>query len=150
MDNNFQMSFVVEQPASKLFNAINNVTQWWNENLKGESKELNDEFEVQFSDDVHYSKQKLIELVPNKKVVWLVTDSKLSWLKNKHEWTGTKIVFEIFDHPKGTALKFTHIGLNPETECYKDCSNGWRQYINSLYKLISTGKGEPEKVKIYE
>ena len=112
--------------------------------MEGSSQKLNDEFTVQF-EDMHFSKQKLIEVIPNEKVVWHVTDSKLSWLKNKEEWTGTKIVFEISSQENRTQLHFTHIGLIPDVECYNDCSNAWSQYIHSLFNLITTGKGQPGK-----
>jgi Activator of Hsp90 ATPase homolog 1-like protein len=86
----------------------------------------------------------LVEVVPDKKVVWLVTKSKLTFLKNQTEWTGTKISFEIAAKNGKTAIRFIHHGLVPEIECYKDCTGGWNQYIGSLDKLITTGKGKPE------
>jgi hypothetical protein len=147
-NKNFNIAFAVDQSASEVFNAVTNVSKWWTENVNGNPLTLNDEFTVQF-EDMHFSKQRLIEVVPNKKAVWLVTDSKLSWLKNKQEWTGTKIVFEINILDNRTQLQFTHIGLNPDVECYHDCSNAWSQYIrSSLFDLITTGKGSPEQKQI--
>ena len=87
-------------------------------------KKLNDEFNYQML-EFHFSKQKVVELIPNKKVVWLVTESNLSFTKNKSEWTGTKIVFEISEVNNKTEVLFTHMGLIPKFECYGDCSNGW-------------------------
>ena len=93
---------------------------------------------------MHYSKQKLIEVIPGKKVVWFVTDSKLNFVKDKNEWTGTQVVFEITEYGNKTELRFTHVGLTPQYECYGACSNAWCGYINnSLNSLITTGAGQP-------
>ncbi|HXS35911.1 MAG TPA: SRPBCC domain-containing protein, partial [Flavipsychrobacter sp.] len=98
--------------------------------------------------DIHYSKQKLVEVVPNKKVVWLITDSQLNFTEDKSEWTGTKISFDISEKDNKTQVRFTHNGLVPHFECYNGCSNAWTDYINnSLRNLITTGKGYPTEGK---
>jgi hypothetical protein len=139
----FSISFLVDQRPKEAFAAINNVRSWWTENVDGNTEKLNDEFSVQFW-DVHYSRQKLIEVMPYTKIVWLITESKLTFITDKSEWTGTKIIFDIAKKGNQTEVRFTHIGLAPQIECYNDCSNAWSGYINgSLQSLIATGKGKP-------
>lgn len=142
-NQNYTTTITVEATPQEAFKSINAVTSWWTENLEGRSQKLNDEFIVRFG-DVHVSTQKLVEFIPDKKVVWLVTDSRLNFVKNKSEWTDTKIVFDILQKDGKTVVVFTHLGLAPVLECFNDCSSVWGQYIQqSLLKLINTGKGEP-------
>ena len=109
-------------------------------------KSTNDIFTTHFGET--FVTFKVVEVVPQKKIVWLVTDCYLHWLKDKTEWTNTKLSFEISTENDETKILFTHIGLAPEVECYNDCRKGWDQYIkDSLLKLITEGKGLPERKK---
>ncbi|MEO5943022.1 MAG: SRPBCC family protein [Ferruginibacter sp.] len=138
--NNFTSTFFVNQKPLEVFNAINNVRAWWQGEIHGNTENLDDEFSYQMK-DVHYSKQKIVESIPNKKIVWLITDSKLKF-DNSSEWTGTKILFEIAEINNKTQVRFTHIGLVPTFECYGGCSWAWGELMQqSLHSLITTGKG---------
>ncbi|MFZ0747511.1 MAG: hypothetical protein WAM85_24115, partial [Terracidiphilus sp.] len=87
---------------------------------------------------------KLVELVPGKRVSWLVTDNFFSFTEDKSEWKNTKVVFDIAKNGDQTEIHFTHEGLVPEYECYNVCSDAWGSYIRgSLKSLIATGKGSP-------
>ena len=137
-DQNFTTTFLVKAAPGEVFEIIRDVSQWWTgePGVEGRYSKVGDEFSYRYK-DVHYSKQRVAELVPEKKIVWLVTDSRLNFIKQKDEWTGTRICFEISTIENKTKVRFIHSGLAPEIECYTDCSNAWSFYINeSLRKLI--------------
>lgn len=144
-DQAYTNSFTVDQSPEEVFAAVNNARGWWIEEINGETDKLDAEFTVQFG-DLHRSTQKITEFVSGKKVVWQVTDSQINFVQDKTEWTGTEIIFEISRKNDRTELRFTHVGLAPAIECYSACSNSWGFYINSsLFTLVTTGKGQPEK-----
>jgi hypothetical protein len=139
----FTSTILVDQTPEAAFNAINNVRGWWSEEIEGSTGKRNDEFTYHY-EDVHRCKMKLIDVVPGKKLVWLVLDNYFAFTKDKSEWTGTKISFEISKQENKTQIRFTHLGLVPKYECFEICSDAWTNYIqNSLRGLISTGKGQP-------
>jgi len=144
----FTTSVLVDKSPREAFNAINNVRGWWSEEIKGDSSKLNDEFSYHY-EDLHRCKMKLIEVIPDKKVVWLVLDNYFQFTKDKSEWKGTKIIFDIAEKNGKTEVRFTHEGLGPEVECFNDCSGGWNYYLHcSLFPMITTGKGKPDKKEI--
>ena len=75
------------------------------------------------------TKMKIIEFVPDKKVVWLVTESEIFFVRDKSEWKGSKVCFEISKEKNKTKVSITHIGLVPEIECFTNCSKGWNYYL---------------------
>jgi len=135
---NYTVTIEVPNSPQDIFNRIKEVSKWWSKDLEGSSTKLNDEFIIHHPGR-HYSKQKLIEVIPDKKVVWLVTESKLNWLeKDKDEWTNTRMVFEISAKGNKTVLHFTHEGLVPEKKCYARCEKGWNMIIKDwLYNFIT-------------
>lgn len=140
-NKDFTTSIIVPQSAAEVFDAICNVSAWWQGDVKGSANKLGDEF-VYSMKPHHITTQQVVELIPNKKVVWLVTDSQINYVQHTNEWLNTKIIFDIDEVNGGTKLTFTHQGLLPSIECYGGCSNAWTGLIEkSLYSLITTGKG---------
>ena len=135
----FTATIEVEKSPQEVFNCIKDVSKWWGGNdLEGSV----DEFTIHHP-NAHFSKQKLIELIPDQKIVWLITEATLTWLqKNKHEWAGTKVIFEIAAKENKTEVLFTHEGLVPRLECYSRCADeGWAVVIkDNLSKFITEGK----------
>jgi len=138
----FTTTIVVAQTPEQAFDAINNPRGWWTGDIEGSSSKLNDEFTYRYK-EFHFSKQRVVEMVPNRKVVWQVTESRLNFTEDSNEWAGTTISFEIGEKDGKTEVRFSHIGLNPEVECYDSCSNAWGQLIQQgLFSLITKGEGE--------
>jgi hypothetical protein len=139
----FTTSILVDQSPEEAFQAVTNVRGWWSENIEGETAKLHGVFHYHF-EDVHRARIKLIEVIPNQKVVWLVEENYFNFTQDKTEWTGTKVSFDIAQKDGKTQVTMTHIGLVPEYECFDICSNAWNGYIGkSLFNLITTGLGKP-------
>ena len=140
---NFATELLVSQTPHEVFKAVTNVRGWWSYDIQGDTAKLNDEFVFEVK-GVHRSKQKLVEVIPDRKVVWLVTEADMSFVKQRDEWKDTRVIFEIEKQAEKTQLHFTHEGLVSSIECYGACSPAWTQYIrHSLFDLITTGKGDP-------
>ena len=139
----FTCTFTVDRSPEEAFAAITDVRGWWSGDIEGRTDVPGAEFTYRY-EDVHFSKQKITELVPGKKVTWKVVDSYLSFIEDKKEWNGSTITFEIARKGEQTEVRFAHLGLVPEHECYDACSSAWSSYIRgSLRKLITTGRGKP-------
>ena len=139
---------MVDQTPEEAFEAIGHVRGWWSGEIEGGTEKLGDEFTYQYK-DFHYSRQRLVEVVPGKRIVWLVAEASINFVKDKNEWTGTKIVFDISAKNGKTQVRFTHEGLVPLQECYDACSNAWTGYIgDSLRNFIAAGGGKPRDLAI--
>src|SRR5688572_1831551 len=103
----YRVTFTSEASSHEVFKKINSVTSWWTEDFEGKLENPEDEFIVRFG--ATWIKHKIVELVPGKKIVWRVTDCYKHWLKNKKEWNGTSLEWEISDSKEHTRITFTHV-----------------------------------------
>jgi hypothetical protein len=147
-NQSYNATITVEQSPKEAFDAIRNVRGWWSEEVTGGTSKVGDKFKYHYQ-DAHKCTMKLVELIPNKRVAWLVTDNYFSFIADKTEWKGTKVVFDIAKKGAKTEVHFTHEGLVPAYECYNVCSDAWGSYIRgSLKSLIANGKGSPNPKEI--
>jgi hypothetical protein len=141
--NDFTTSFVVDQSPEEVFQAINNVRGWWGEDVEGTNANIGDEFTYRVQ-DIHYSKLRVIERIPNEKIIWQVIDNHLNFVEDQTEWVGTTISFAIAASGDQTEVRFAHLGLFPQFECFDVCSNAWGSLMHSsLRSFITTGTGNP-------
>jgi Activator of Hsp90 ATPase homolog 1-like protein len=139
----YSTTFVADQTPEDAFAAITNVREWWSGEIEGSTDHLGAEFTYRYQ-DVHYSKQRITDLVPGQKVVWHVLDAYLNFTQDTDEWVGTAVTFEVARKANQTEVSFSHLGLVRELACFDKCSNAWGFYINtSLRNLITTGQGAP-------
>ena len=141
--SDYTTTILADQTPEEAYNAIKNFRAWWSEEIEGNTDKINEVFFYHYR-DTHLCKLKLIEVVPDKKLVYQVLDNEFTFNQDKTEWINTKLIFQISRDGDKTKIQFTHQGLVPQYECYKVCFDAWNTIINkSLYILITTGKGDP-------
>jgi Activator of Hsp90 ATPase homolog 1-like protein len=141
----FTAAFSVDQAPEEVFQAINNVRGWWSEDIEGGTDKAGAEFTYRY-ENAHRCRIKVTELVPGERVAWRVLDNYFDFTQDKAEWKNTEIRFEITARDGKTEIRFTHLGLVPEYECFDVCSNSWGFYLYaSLRALIRTGRGLPNR-----
>ncbi|HVX45322.1 MAG TPA: SRPBCC domain-containing protein [Mycobacteriales bacterium] len=134
-ETSYTATFTVDRTPDAAYIAVLNPRGWWSPKVTGESAHLGDVFH--FGDaGIGSSSFRLVEAEPPRRVAWRIDEAFLTFVEDHEEWTGTRIVFEIAPNGSGAAVRFTHEGLLPAVECYRDCSRGWGMCMDSLKELI--------------
>ena len=142
-EQSYTATFTVDRPVQEVFDAINDVSGWWSQEIVGVTDQVGREFRYHYR-DVHRCTLRVTELRPARKVAWRVMDNYFNFVQDQTEWKDTEIIFEISDTADGAEVRFTHVGLAAQFECYDVCSNAWGSYVRgSLRDLIITGQGQP-------
>ena len=145
-DQSYITTITVDASPAETYAAINDVRAWWGQDVEGSTDVLGAEFVFRGMDQ-HRSLIKVTELVPGERVVWRVGDTHLAFVTDQTEWVGTTIRFDISPTENGSLIRFSHVGLLPEHECYEVCAPAWTFFIvDSLRALINSGAGEPMDV----
>jgi hypothetical protein len=69
----FINTFSVHRTPQEAFKAITNVRGWWSQEVEGVTDQVGGEFVHRYK-DVHRRTIRVTELVPGRKVAWLVLD----------------------------------------------------------------------------
>ena len=113
---------------------IEGLSAWWTSDTTGESK-IDGAIAFRFGPAGGFD-MKILELVPGKRVSWLVVDGPV-------EWIGTKIYFDLKQEDDYAIVLFKHEGWKEPVEFMHHCSTKWATFLLSLKALLETRKGAP-------
>jgi hypothetical protein len=65
---NYSVEIELLKSPGEVFNHVTDLSKWWPEEFAGESIKPDTEFVLKTGEE-HYSKNKVVEFVPNKKLV---------------------------------------------------------------------------------
>jgi len=112
----YTTSMEVPFPPRYVFNHVKNLSKWWPEEYIGGGIEHDSEF-VFKTGEGHYSKNRVVEFEPDKKLVWLTMESIRK--ADNYDWSGTRFIFELTPKAENTLIKFTYDGIVLENEVEK-------------------------------
>lgn len=90
--------------------------------------------EFTFGTDV--DRMKILELVPDKKVLWEV-------IASDPEWVGTTISFGLEDKGAKTNITLKHQDWRAVTDFFRNCNYNWGFFLYSLKLYCEEGTGMP-------
>jgi len=134
-------SVAVKLPKSQqeVFNHLIDIKKWWPEDFEGEDIKLNSEFVLK-TGDAHYSKNKVVEFVPNKNFAWLVTTAIRK--TDGYDWSGSKMIFKLSPEADNTIISFTYDGVVLEEEYDRLVMICDMTLKEMFYDYIMNGKGK--------
>ena len=148
INKKYKVAIEVTKSPNDVFNHIIELSKWWPEEFVGDNFKLNSEFVLKTGGG-HYSKNRVIEFVPGKKVVWIATDGKRT--TDNFDWTGTKMIFELSRKGGNTLIQFTYDGVVLENEqdrlveiCDVCIKNLLYNFIESYTATIEVAKSPKE------
>ncbi len=120
--------------AYRALTTIEGLSGWWTDNTQGESK-VGGVLQFRFFEADRFD-MKVIELDPNKRVLWQVVEGP-------KEWIGTTIGWDLKQEGDHTVVLFKQQGWKEPVEFMHHCSTKWATFLMSLKALVETGKGAP-------
>jgi uncharacterized protein YndB with AHSA1/START domain len=127
----------IRSPLDAVYRALatrDGLAAWWTNDTRG-SSEVDGILEFRFGPGGGFD-MKVLELAPDKRVLWKVVDGP-------KEWIGTKIRFDLRQEDDFTIVTFKHEGWKEPVEFMHHCSTKWALFLVSLKSLVETGRGAP-------
>ena len=110
---------------------------WWTNDSQGEGKVGGVRpFRFRLKVSEGGMDMKVLELHPDKRVLWQVVGGP-------EEWIGTKVSWELKQEGDWAIVLFKHQGWKEAVEFMHHCSTKWAVFLLSLKSLLETGKGAP-------
>ena len=132
----------IKSSPSEIYTALttrDGLAAWWTSNTQGDSS-VGGVIQFRFSIDgseIGGFDMKVLELHPDKRVLWQVVGGP-------EEWIGTKVSWELKQEGEYSFVLFNHQGWKEPVEFMHHCSTKWAIYLMSLKSLVETGKGAPD------
>jgi uncharacterized protein YndB with AHSA1/START domain len=121
----------------KVYRALTTVeglSGWWTETTSGDSNKVGGVVEFRFG--AGGIDMKVLELEPNRRLVWQV-------VAGPEEWIGTTVSFDLRQEGDWIIVFFKHEGWKEPVEFMHHCSTKWGVFLLSLKSLLESGKGDP-------
>jgi len=112
---------------------LDGLSGWWTDDTQGDTTVGGI---LRFRFDVGGFDMRVLELVPDKRVLWEVTDGP-------EEGIGTTVSWDLEQEGEYTVVLFAHEGWREPVEFMHHCSTKWAIFLMSLKSLVETGKGAP-------
>ncbi|MEV0646244.1 SRPBCC domain-containing protein [Phytomonospora sp. NPDC050363] len=128
----------VRSSVDEVFKALttaDGLAGWWTTDTSGVGDTVGGRLEFRFGDLGGFD-MKVVELVPDEKVLWEVIDGP-------EEWVGTHVGFDLSQSADYASVQFKHAGWKEPVMFMHHCSTKWAVFLMSLKAMIETGKGAP-------
>lgn len=122
-----------QEEVYKALTTIDGLAGWWTTQTSGIG---NVGGVIEFRFGAGGIDMKVIELVPDRRVVWEV-------VAGPGEWIGTTVHFDIAQEGDWALVRFKHQGWKEPVDFMHHCSTKWGVFLLSLKSLLETGKGAP-------
>jgi uncharacterized protein YndB with AHSA1/START domain len=127
---------IKSSPLAKVYAelaTVEGLSRWWTTDTRGEGK-VGGVLRFRFGNGGF--DMKVLELQPNKRILWQVVDGP-------EEWLDTRISFDLKQSEGWTVVLFKHQGWKEPVEFMHHCSTKWAVFLLSLKALLESGKGAP-------